>query len=141
MTRIPMPRVLSAVFVVGLLSVTGGCFFPGGGGGGGGGCMSATNVTLGTPFTVCLPEASSRVTVTVTGLNADTPVNVNCAVTDTDLLVKTANADNFSCASWATNDAATRTIPTSDPTVTFGVNSFPTGNPPGAATITITASS
>jgi hypothetical protein len=143
MPRLHAPRALLAIVGVAALSLTAGCLpcLPGGsGGGGGGGCINPTSVTLGTPFTICLPESSSRVSVTVTGLSGDTPVEVSCDVgaTNTNLTVKTANANNFSCGSWGTNSAATRTIPASNPTVEFGIDSYPTGAAPGTATITIT---
>jgi hypothetical protein len=143
MSRLRIQRALVGALAVGSLTVLGGCFFPGGGGGGGGGggCISESEVTLGTPFTICLPNADSRVSVTfLPPLSADTVANIVCDAGASDLLVKTLAADNYSCGSFNTNDTATRTITAAENSVEFGVNPYINGGtPPGEATVTITA--
>jgi hypothetical protein len=145
MPRLHAPRALLAIVGVAALSLTAGCIpcLPGGGGGGGGGgCVNPTTVVLGQPETICLPETTSRVTLSFSpALAADTTVSVTCdAGPDRDLLVATANADNFSCGSWNSSpDDGHRVIPAGGD-ITFGVNQYATDpSAPGTAQITVTA--
>jgi hypothetical protein len=134
MSKAVLHRTVSAV--VGVLLLGGGlsaCCLPGGGNPPPG-CQSATTASFGVPFTVCLPDDAARVAVSFTGGDVPLVASVTCS---TDVLVKTANADNFSCASWSSNTDLHRTLPAGPSTIEFGVAN-PSGNPPGAVTVTIT---
>lgn len=132
-------RSLVVLVALGALAATSGCFcLPGGTPPPS--CVSATTVELGVPFTVCLPEAGSRVSVTL-DFGGSIAALITCS---DDALVKTEAADNYSCGSWNTNDVATRTILPGAGNVEFGVNPYtgdPVGTPPGEITVTITAES